>query len=104
MVKRIFNMKELEKIILLLKDIKPELEKKYKIKEIGIFGSYRRGEQTGKSDVDILVSFERGMTLLKFCALENWLSDILEEKVDLVMKDSLKPNIGEAILQEVLYL
>jgi predicted nucleotidyltransferase len=82
------------------------LEEKYKVKEIGIFGSYVRGEQTEKSDVDILVEFEGGakIGLLKFVNMENYLSDILGLKVDLVMKSALKPRIGKQILQEVSYL
>jgi hypothetical protein len=42
--------------------------------------------------------------LLTFCELENYLSEVLELKVDLVMKDGLKPRIGERILKEVIYL
>lgn len=67
---------------------------------------YVRGVQTEGSDIDVLVEFEPGFRfgLLTFCELENHLSDILELKVDLVMKDGLKPRIGERILQEVIYL
>jgi predicted nucleotidyltransferase len=58
------------------------------------------------SDLDVLVEFapEARFGLLKFCELENDLSDILGLKVDLVMKAGLKPRIGERILQEVIYL
>lgn len=99
-------MREIEKIIEKLSQLKPEIEKRYKISEIGVFGSYVRDEQTENSDVDVLVSFldDASMSLLKFCAFENWLSDILGKKVDLVMKNSLKPCIGKQILSEVVYL
>jgi predicted nucleotidyltransferase len=98
--------KKLEEIIEAIKKQKMVLEEKYKVKEIGIFGSYVRGEQTEKSDVDILVEFEGGakIGLLKFVNMENYLSDILGLKVDLVMKSALKPRIGKQILQEVSYL
>jgi uncharacterized protein len=97
-------MKKIDKIIEKLKELKPEIEKRYKVTEIGVFGSYLRDEQTENSDIDILIDYERGMTLFSFCELENWLSDILENKVDLVMKKSLKPRIGKRILSEVVYL
>ena len=69
-----------------------------------MFGSYVRGEQTPESDVDILVSFDEVPSLLKFVGIENYLSDLLGVKVDLVMKRVLKPFIGEYILREVIYL
>jgi len=65
-----------------------------------------RGEQTETSDLDVLVEFEAEarIGLIKFCELENDLSEMLGLKVDLVMKTGLKPGIGERILQQVIYL
>lgn len=83
---------------------KPILMVKYKIKEIGIFGSYVRGEEDTKSDLDILVDFEEYPSLLEFVGIEEELSELLDVKVDLVMKSGLKPRIGKRILQEVAYL
>ena len=83
---------------------KSELIARYKIKEIGIFGSYIRGQQQPKSDLDILVDFDEYPSLLEFVGLEQELSESLGIKVDLVMKSSLKPRIGRRILQEVVYL
>lgn len=80
------------------------LREKYKVKTIGIFGSYSRGEQRRKSDVDILVEFSEVIDLFTFVELENFLSDLLGVKVDLVMKDTLKPRIRERILSEVIYV
>lgn len=97
-------MNEKEKIIQKLKELKSEIKERYKVNEIGVFGSYVRNEQTANSDIDILIDYERGMTIFKFCELENWLSSILGKKVDLVMKKSLKPNIGKRILNEVIYI
>jgi len=60
------------------------LKEKYQIKEIGVFGSYVRGEYKEKSDLDILVEFEEDadIDLLKFVNIENYLSDLLDIKVD----------------------
>ncbi len=84
-----------------LADHKPVLAEKYRVREIGIFGSYVRGDQKQKSDVDVLVDFTGSISLLEFIHLENELSDLLGVKVDLVMKTALKPRIGKHILEEV---
>jgi len=99
-------MKKIEEIKRVLKEYKEELKKKYGIKEIGIFGSYIRQEQSKDSDLDILVEFEPDakMDLIKFVELENHISELLEMKVDLVMESALKPRIGKYILREVVYL
>lgn len=80
---------------------KDQLARKYQVKSLGVFGSLVRGEQEDTSDIDILVEFVDNPGLIDFIALENHLSDLLGAKVDLVMKDSLKPTIGERILREV---
>lgn len=82
-------------------ECKPALQDQFKVREIGVFGSYVRGEQKKKSDLDILVDFYEPISLLKFISLENHLSKYLGVKVDLVMKDALKPRIGSHILKEV---
>ena len=80
----------------------PELEQRYHVKSLGVFGSWTRGERRKGSDLDLLVEFdENGPTLLGFVHLENYLSDMLGIKVDLVEKDTLKPAIGHRILEEV---
>jgi predicted nucleotidyltransferase len=97
-------MKTLEEIRQRLIQNKPFLEDHYKVRELGILGSYIRQEQTETSDVDLLVEFSETPSLLKFINLENYLSDNLGVKVDLVHKAGLKPRIGERILAEVVYL
>ncbi len=97
-------MKTLEEIKQSLVQHKLILQERYKVSELGIFGSYVRQEQTENSDVDVLVEFSETPSLLKFVNLENYLSDNLGVKVDLVHKKGLKPRIGERILAEVIYL
>ncbi|MFH0859080.1 MAG: nucleotidyltransferase family protein [Patescibacteria group bacterium] len=96
-------VKKIEKIKKKLEELKPILEEKYKIKSIGVFGSYVRGEQKKTSDLDILVEFEEtaDMGLFDFIGLEDYLSDTLGTKVDLVEKCVLKPRIGTYILKEL---
>ncbi len=78
----------------------PLLADRYRVKSLGLFGSYVRQESRADSDLDLLVTFSELPSLLGFIELENYLSDTLGVKVDLVMKDALKPRIGERILNE----
>ncbi len=94
-------MTSIEEIKGTLRKLKPLLKELYGVTEIGVFGSYLRGEQKDKSDLDVLVEFERPMGLFKFVELENYLSEKIGVKVDLVMKSALKPRIGKRILGEV---
>lgn len=103
-VEEIETVKTLEEIKQWLVRHKSVLQEQYKVRELGIFGSYTREEQTENSDVDLLVEFSETPSLLKFVNLENYLSDNLGVKVDLVHKSGLKPRIGERILAEVVYL
>ena len=92
------------KIENILRKHKQELKKRFKLKEIGIFGSFVRDEQKKRSDIDILVEFKKPIGLFEFMDLEEYLMKILGAKVDLVSKKALKPRIGRHILQEVIYI
>ena len=98
------NMSKLNQIKEILKERKKELEEKFKVKEIGVFGSYVKGEEKKRSDVDILVEFKEPIGLFEFLELEEYLSKLIGLKVDLVSKKALKPTIGEYILKEVVYI
>ena len=91
---------KLEDILPKLRALLPLLQEKYQVQSLEVFGSYVRGEEAKESDLDLLVTFEETPTLFQFVALEQFLSDELGVKVDLVMKEALKPSIGKHILQE----
>jgi predicted nucleotidyltransferase len=93
-----------EEVSTRLAQIKPRLEEKYPISELGIFGSYARGEQRPNSDLDILVAFDEPVTLFDLVRLENELTDELDIEVDLVTKDSLKPRIATRVTEDVVYV
>ncbi len=97
-------MTKLEEIKKTLSNHKKELEERFKVKEIGIFGSYVRKEQRSTSDIDILVEFKETPGLFEFIELKNYLSKLLGKTVDLVMKRALKPTIGKNILKEVVMI
>lgn len=82
----------------------PELSEKYSVETLGIFGSLVHDEHDLESDLDILVTFSEVPGLLQYIELENYLSELLGARIDLVMKSALKPEIGQRILAEVISL
>jgi predicted nucleotidyltransferase len=89
-----------DRYLVTLRQLLPELAEKHHVRSLEVFGSYVRGEQNAESDLDVLVTFDKTPGLLQYVALENHLSDLLGVKVDLVMKSALKPRIGQNILRE----
>ena len=98
------TMKTLEEIREPIRQHMQEMRERFKVKDIGIFGSYVRNEQKKKSDVDILVEFKEPIGLFTFMDLEEYLEGLIGTKVDLVSKKALKPRIGKHILKEVAYI
>jgi len=98
-------MKTVEEIKKILVDQKEVLRNRYGVKEIWIFGSYIRGEQSEVSDIDILVEFEKPIGL-KFFELADYLEAILGVKVDLltVKAAKQKPLLWESIKEDLLYV
>ena len=82
----------------------PEMESRFGVRQLGLFGSYVKERQEQQSDIDILVTFSRDIDLFDFLGLREYLEDRLDSKVDLVMESALKPIIGRYILAEVEYV
>ena len=93
-----------KEIISVIQKCKVEIRSRYGVKRMGLFGSCVRGTQKKKSDVDILVSFDRDIDLFDFLDLREYLENKLQARVDLVMETALKPNIGKSILAQVEYV
>ena len=88
-----------------LRTMLPDLQARYGVQTLGVFGSYVRGEQDEGSDVDVLVEFDdRPLSLFDFIRLENKLSDALGLNVDLVERRALRRHIGRRILSEVIVI
>lgn len=98
-------MKTVEEMTSLIQRGLPELRRQYGVRDLWLFGSYIRAEQGAESDLDVLVEFDNPrLTLIEFIQLEQQLSQLLGIKVDLVERDTLKPEIGKRILQEAVAL
>ncbi|MDI6732601.1 MAG: nucleotidyltransferase family protein [Planctomycetota bacterium] len=95
-----------------LRTIKDSLTKRkdiltdtFKVKTIGVFGSYAQNHQRQGSDIDILVEFEnRHKTFDNYMELKFYLEKVLDAKIDLVLKNVIKKEIEEHILSEVVYV
>lgn len=91
----------IENYVATLRALKPELAARYKVKEIGIFGSFVRGEQNQASDVDVLVDFEEGADLFDLMGLALFLEQVFQREVDIVPRRALREELRSAILREV---
>ena len=97
-------MNEREEILGILKALKPELISRYKVKEIALFGSFVRQEQGGGSDIDLLVDFEEEASLFDLVRLALFLEEKFHRQVDVIPKDSIRAEIRETVLQEMVPL
>ena len=93
-------MKTFEQIKSQIEELKAELHQRYGLSRIEIFGSYVRGEQLEESDLDVLVDFDRPVSLLDVASLEIFLSEQLHTKVDVVLRRSVRPELREIIFNE----
>lgn len=90
-----------EQLLVLLGKLKPELSVRYRVREIGLFGSFVRAQQSEASDIDILVDFDENADLFDLVGLALFLEEQLQRKVDVVSKSALREELRESVLQEV---
>ena len=97
-------MQNIDEVAAVLREHKAEVVRKYRVRELGIFGSYVRGEQKKKSDIDILVEYVEIPDLFEVINLERYLQRLLRKKVDLVRKAAIRPELKDRVLREVVYI
>jgi len=93
-----------EEIVHQLKSLQGEVEKKFRARIKGIFGSVARGTSGEGSDVDILVEFQEGSNLLHHSGLSLFLEEKLKMAVDVVPEDALRQEIRDDVLKEAIFL
>jgi predicted nucleotidyltransferase len=98
--RKINSLPSLDQIMQNLRAHLPQLREEYNIRYVWLFGSFVRGKQHKRSDLDVLVEFEEAPTLPKFISLEDRMGKITGLKVDLVSIKALRGEIGERILQD----
>jgi predicted nucleotidyltransferase len=91
-------------VVLKLKELKPIIAARYKVREISLFGSFVRGEQKENSDIDLLAEFDENADLIDLIGLELYLEDIFQRPVDIVPKQALRAELRETILQQVVVI
>ena len=97
-------MEEREEVLKTLERMKEEISARYKVKRIGLFGSFGRREQRENSDIDLLVEFQDDADLIDFVGLGLFLEEKLHRKVDVVPETALKHELRAPILKEAVFV
>jgi uncharacterized protein len=90
-----------EAVLTKLRELKPAITARFKVMEIGLFGSFVRGEQGTNSDIDLLAEFEANADLFDLIGLELYLEEILQRPVDVVPGQALRVELRETVLDQV---
>ena len=92
-----------EKILNTLKRLKEDLNTTFRVKTIGLFGSYVKNEQKNTGDIDFLVEFEEDADLFHLVGLSRYLEEVFKSNVDVISKPAIKEELKQRILEEVIY-
>jgi len=96
-------MKTRQQILDVLKKAQPELESRFRVSRLAIFGSYARGDQRDDSDIDILVEVDPAIGL-RFVDLAERIEQLLDHRIDLVSRRALNERSLNAIGPELIYV
>ncbi len=102
---RIASQRKKSIVLKKIKTAAPAIRTQFGVTKIGIFGSFARGEQTRRSDVDVLVDFAQGYaTLRNFVGLADYLEALFKRKVDLLTVEGIDKYIRHYIVEEVIWI
>jgi predicted nucleotidyltransferase len=91
-----------ETVTRLLAQAKPELQRRFGVTRLTLFGSTARDSARTDSDVDVLVSFDGPATAQRFFGVQFFLEDLLGCAVDLVTDKALRPELKPLIEDEAI--
>ncbi len=92
-----------DQIVHRLRELKPQLQSEFNVSQIGLFGSFARGDNTRTSDLDVLVDFSETISLFRMVSLKDLLSTRLHrKKLDLVPLKMLRPELKDAIMRDLI--
>jgi hypothetical protein len=103
-IQRKVKVTSLEEIKGLIEQHRPELKRQFHVEKIGVFGSYARGTQKKRSDIDFLVTFDKAISLFDHVDLTIYLKDLMGCKVDVIEQDNLRPELRKYVLTDLIYL
>lgn len=89
-------------ILNMLKGLLPEIQERYHVRSLALFGSFARDESSVESDVDVLVDFKKGASLFDLTGLGCFLEDALQKKVDVVSRKALRKEISESVYHDAI--
>jgi hypothetical protein len=101
---RKIKVTSLDEIKEVIKKHRPELKSQFHVEKIGVFGSYARGAQKKRSDVDFLVTFDTAISLFDHVDLAIYLNELMGCKVDVIRHDNLRPELRDYVLKDLVYL
>lgn len=87
-------------VMMKLRELKPTITARFKVREISLFGSFVREEQVKSSDIDLLAEFEDNADLFDLIGLALYLEEIFQRPVDVVPKQALRAELRESILHQ----
>lgn len=93
-----------EQILQFLRTHKVELEAKFGVRKLGLFGSYARGEAREDSDIDFAVDLAPDHIADNYFGLLHYLEDNFQKKIDLGIEKNLKPAIRPYVIKEIVYV
>ena len=98
-------MTQFKEIRYILAEHRQDIRQRFSVREIGIFGSFVRGEHKKTSDIDVLVTFLPGRKNFdNYMGLKLYLEDLLRHKIDLVIKETLRKELKPRIMPQVVYV
>jgi len=90
-----------EDVLQQLRELMPTITDRYRVREIGLFGSLVRGEQKADSDIDLLAEFDDDADLFDLLGLIVYLEEVFQCPVDIVPKNALRAELRETVLSQV---
>jgi len=88
----------------LLSQHKPEMQRRFGVRSLALFGSCARGESHADSDIDMLVEFDGVATSQRYFGLQFFLEDLLHAPVDLVTQKALRPQLRPFIERDAIHV
>ena len=101
---RKIKVTSLDEIKGLIQQHRSALKRQFHVEKIGVFGSYARGDQKKRSDIDFLVTFDKAISLFDHVDLTIYLNDLMGCKVDVIQHDNLRPELRKYVLKDLVYL
>ena len=98
---KVMSLDEIKEVI---EQHRPELKREFHVDKIGVFGSYARGTQKKRRDIDFLVTFDQAISLFDHVDLTIYLKELMGCKVDVIPHDNLRPELREYVLKDLIYL